>query len=251
MVAPTTWSTAQVARMSKVTSRTLRHYDQIGLLEPARVGANGYRYHGQEQLRRLRHILLLRELGLGLDAIAEVLDGQADELTALRRHHRWLLAEGERLARLTDTVSRTIEHLEGGEEMPAEQMFTGFEHNPYEQEARQRWGDEAVDESNRRVRTLSPAEQQRVHQDGVEVHERLAALLRAGTPVDDTAVQEVIADHHAWVSHFWTPNREAYIGLGNLYVDDNRFAENIDKAQPGLAVYLRDAMAVYAQARLN
>ena len=62
---PTTWTTAQVARMSKVTSRTLRHYDQIGLLEPARVGANGYRFYEQAQLRRLQQILLLRELGLG------------------------------------------------------------------------------------------------------------------------------------------------------------------------------------------
>ena len=83
------------------------------------------------------------------------------------------------------------------------------------------------------------------------MHARLAALLRAGTPVDDPAVQEVIADHYAWVGHFWQPNQEAYIGLGNLYVDDTRFTENIDKTQPGLAVYLRDAIAVYAQARLN
>ncbi len=166
---PTTWSTAQVARMSKVTSRTLRHYDQIGLLEPARVGANGYRYYADAQLRRLQQILLLRELGLGLDAIAEVLDGQADELTALRQHHRWLLAEGERLARLADTVSRTIEHLEGGEEMPAEQMFTGFDHNPYEQEAKERWGAEVVEESTRRVQALSPAEQRQIQQDGVAI----------------------------------------------------------------------------------
>jgi hypothetical protein len=141
--------------------------------------------------------------------------------------------------------------MEGGEEMAAEEMFTGFDHNPYEQEARQRWGDQAVDESTRRIRSLSREEQQRVQRDGAEVHERLAALLRAGTPVDDPAAQEVIADHHAWVSHFWTPNREAYIGLGNLYVDDTRFTENIDKTQPGLAAYLRDAIAVYARARLN
>jgi DNA-binding transcriptional MerR regulator len=245
------WSTAQVARMAKVTSRTLRHYDSIGLLEPAHVGSNGYRYYEPAQLRRLQQILLLRELGLGLDSIGEVIDGQADELTALRRHHEWLLAEGERLGRLAETVSRTIEHLEGGEEMPAEQMFSGFAHNPYEQEAKERWGAEAVEESKRRIQALSPAEHQRVQQGGVEVHERLAALLREGRSVDDPAVQDVVADHYAWVGHFWTPNRAAYIGLGDLYVDDTRFTENIDKTQPGLAEYLRDAIAVYAQARLS
>src|SRR4051794_35246044 len=102
------WSISEVARMSKVTSRTLRHYDRIGLLTPARVGSNGYRYYEAAQLRRLQQILLYRELGLGLEAIADVLGGQLDEVEALRRHHAWLLVEGDRLQRLAGTVARTI-----------------------------------------------------------------------------------------------------------------------------------------------
>jgi DNA-binding transcriptional MerR regulator len=245
------WSTAQVAQMSTVTSRTLRHYDDIGLLVPAWVGGNGYRYYQAEQLRRLQQILVLRELGLSLETIARVLDGQADELAALRQHHEQLTAEAERLGRLTDTVSRTIRHLEGGEDMPAEEMFDGFEHNPYEEEAKQRWGDAVVEESKRRVGKLSREQAQQVQRDYAEVTEKMAELLRAGTPVEDPAVQEAVDGHYRWVSTFWTPNREAYTGLGNLYVDDARFTENIDKTQPGLAAYLRDAMAVYARARLD
>ncbi len=83
------------------------------------------------------------------------------------------------------------------------------------------------------------------------VHRDLAAAMREGAPVDDPAVQEVVARHHGWVCHFWTPGRDAYIGLGQLYVDDERFTATIDATAPGLAAYLRDAMAVYARARLS
>jgi DNA-binding transcriptional MerR regulator len=71
------WSIAEVARMSGVTSRTLRHYDQIGLLPPTWIASNGYRHYEEDDLLRLQQILLLRELGLGLAEIASVLDHQA------------------------------------------------------------------------------------------------------------------------------------------------------------------------------
>jgi len=120
------WSIIEVARMSKVTSRTLRHYNDVGLLKPAYVGSNGYRYYEQEQLLRLQRLLLLRALGLGLPAIAEVLDGQSDQVAALRRHEQWLHAERERLGQLADTVSRTIHQLQGGKQMTAPELFEGF-----------------------------------------------------------------------------------------------------------------------------
>jgi hypothetical protein len=87
--------------------------------------------------------------------------------------------------------------------------------------------------------------------EGEAIHRDMAAAMVAGTPVDDPAVQAVVARHHAWVCHFWTPNREAYTGLGRLYVDDQRFTATIDRAGAGLSVYLRDAIAVYAEANLS
>src|SRR3954451_21425177 len=111
------WSIAQVARMSKVTSRTLRHYDQIGLLTPAWVGRNGYRYYERDQLLTLQRILIMRELGLGLDAIAEIVNDGRDQAEALRRHQSWLEAERDRFGRLAATVARTIEELEGRDDV--------------------------------------------------------------------------------------------------------------------------------------
>ena len=83
------------------------------------------------------------------------------------------------------------------------------------------------------------------------MNRRIADAMRAGTPADDATVQDLVAEHHAWVSHFWTPGRDAYTGLGQLYVDDERFTASIDAEAPGLAAYLRDAIAVYARTRLR
>ena len=139
------WSIAEVARMSGVTSRTLRYYDEIGLLPPGWTAGNGYRHYEEDDLLRLQQILVLRELGLGLTEIAGVLDHQADEAQALRAHHKRLLAERDRLATLAGTVERTIVELEerkDGGDMPKiskpENLFEGFDHSQYDAEARER-----------------------------------------------------------------------------------------------------------------
>lgn len=247
------WSINEVARMSKVTSRTLRHYDAIGLLTPARVAGNGRRYYDREQLLRLQQILLLRDLGLGLGAIAEVIERQSRTGTVevLRRHRDWLRQERERLGRLARTVEATIDNLEKGGEMAAEKLFEGFEHNPYEAEARQRWGDEAVDASYERVRGLSAADAERARTGYTRVHEGLAPLLAAGVPADDERVQQLVDLHYQVTCLFWTPNREAYRNLGRMYVDDERFRRNIGGGNDALVEYLRDAMAGYADSRLD
>jgi DNA-binding transcriptional MerR regulator len=245
------WSTADVARMSRVSSRTLRHYDHVGLLPPAGTGHGGIRYYERAQLLRLQHILVLRELGLGLDDIAAVLDGGTDEVAALRRHHRRLLAEAARLRTLADTVAGTIEERqEGRQQMAAEELFHGFRADPYAEEARERYGEEAV-RAQERVAGWSDDQARGVAEELDAIHRDLAAAMTAGRPVDDPAVQEVVARHHAFVCHFWTPGRDAYIGLGQLYVDDARFTASIDRAGPGLSPYLRDAMAVYAETTLS
>src|SRR5262249_11240662 len=124
------WSIQQVARMSGVTARTLRYYQEIGLLPPARVGGNGYRYYDEPQLLRLQEILLLRELSLDLTRIGQVRAGEGDRVEALRRQYERLVAERDRLDRLARTVAATIESLREGTAMAAEEMFDGFHFSP-------------------------------------------------------------------------------------------------------------------------
>ena len=251
------WSIAQVARMSKVTSRTLRHYDEIGLLPPAWIGRNGYRYYEREQLLRLQQILVMRQLGLGLDAIAEVVNGDRDHVAALRAHHRSLLAERDRFQRLADTVANTIKELEGGDDMANESVAHWFEgldsetRARYQAEAAERWGSEVVEQSNQRVKGWTTQQWEESMKEWTGALTALVELMRADVPVDDPRVFEVLDGHYRWLSGFWTPNRESYTGLGNLYADDPRFREKFDRTDPGLAEYMRRAMAAYAEARLN
>ena len=249
------WSIAEVARMAKVTSRTLRHYGDLGLVPPAYVGANGYRYYEREQLLRLQEVLLLRELGLGLGAIAEVLSGQRDRVEALRGHERRLRAERDRLGRLADTVAHTVAHLQEEIPMTAPDLFDGFADRSAEAEESlgARFGDDARAEvAATRARTADWTREDHLavarRFDAVEA--RLADLLPAGAAPDSEPVLDVVAEHHAAVSRYWTPDRESYAGLGRLYADDPEWRARLDEREPGLAEYLRDALTAYADRRL-
>ncbi|MEU1075908.1 MULTISPECIES: MerR family transcriptional regulator [unclassified Streptomyces] len=253
-----TWSIADVARMSGVTSRTLRHYDEIGLLPPAGIGVNGHRQYEEADLLRLQQILLMRELGLGLREIQAVLDSQADRVAVLREHHRRLLTERDRLETLARTVGRTIAELEENEDTTMarinrpENLFEGFEHTDTETEAevRERWP-EAWEESRQAVETMTPDDTERWQREVTAQMIRFAEFMVAGTPVTDPAVQAETHLHYQGVCRFWTPNAAAYKGLGQTYVDDPRFRENFDRIADGLAVYQRDAMVAYADTRLG
>jgi DNA-binding transcriptional MerR regulator len=249
------WSIVDVARMSGVTARTLRHYDEIGLLPPAGSAGNGYRQYGEPELLRLQRILVLRALGLGLADIAAVLDRERDEVSALREHHERLLAERDRLSRMAETVARTLHELESGRSSPMtidrpENLFEGFDASQYEDEARERWPEEHA-QSKRFTDTLTADDTRRMQQEFTEQMVRMAELRAAGVAVGDERVQEEVDGLYASVSRMWTPNAEAFAGLGRMYVEDPRFTATYDRVSPGLAEYYRDAMAVYAEERLS
>jgi MerR family transcriptional regulator, thiopeptide resistance regulator len=250
------WSIVEVARHAGVTSRTLRHYDSRGLLPPAYVGSNGYRYYRREQLQRLQEVLVLRELDVPLEDIARILDGSRDRLAALRGHRDAVLAERDRLTRLAVTIERTIEAREEGRPMNPEELFAGFDadrQREYESELVERYGAQAqdhVDESWRRIARMGKADAARVQSELASLDAEYAALLDSGVDPGDTAVQTVTAGHFRWVCQFWTPDADAFAGLGDLYVEDERFRARYEAVRPGLAQYVREAMAVYATAQL-
>lgn len=249
------WSIADVAKMSGVTARTLRHYDDIGLLKPAYVGTNGYRYYEEEQLLSLQQILILRELGLSLTDIAESVDSEPDTLAALKRQHIRLLGQRNHLARMADTVARTIAELAGKTEMTIkincpENLFEGFDPTQYEDQARERWPQE-FEQSQRYAATLTTEDIERGQKEMTAAMIRMAEFMAAATPVDHPAVQAEIDSHYQGICRFWTPNRTAYKGLGQMYVDDERFKANYEKIAEGLAEYQRDALIVYADQRLG
>jgi DNA-binding transcriptional MerR regulator len=251
------WSIVEVARMSGVSSRTLRHYDEIGLLPPAGTRGNGYRYYEQDDLLRLQQILLLRELDLGLAEIAEILNQQRDPVQALRSHYQRLLTERKRLGLVARTVARTIDELESQKGLPGmskinrpENLFEGFDPTEYEAEARERWPAE-WEQSKRFTDTLTAEDTERMQREATAAMIRMAELMAVGTDVGDVAVQTEVDAAYQIICKMWTPNAVAFKNLGQMYVDDPRFTASYDRIAPGLAAYYRDAMASYADTRLS
>jgi DNA-binding transcriptional MerR regulator len=228
------WSIQDVARLAGTTSRTLRHYGAVGLLEPSRVGGNGYRYYDELALARLQRILMLRDLGLGIPAIAEVLAGQRDNGQALLAHLHWLRQEKERLDRQIGSVESTIRKMEGGEQLMAEEMLDGFDHTKYKDEVEQRWGGKAYADSDRWWRSMSKSEQG----DWMRRQKQLAsdwiAAAAAGESPSGEVAQALAKRHADWLGGIpgtpggatGTPAKEYVLGLADVYVAEARFAAN-------------------------
>ncbi|WP_405811331.1 MerR family transcriptional regulator [Streptomyces sp. NBC_01520] len=245
------WSIQEIAREAGTTSRTLRHYGDLGLLVPSRTGANGYRYYDQDALVRLQRILLLRELGLSLPAIKDVLEGQRDTSAALRTHLRLLEQERERIGRQIASVRTTLHRTGQGEELMAGEVFDGFDHTVYEQEVTERWGRDACKKGDRWWRGLSAEE--RAEFQGV--HDAIArdygAAREAGLDAGGEEAQDIARRHCAWLSGTTTVTRSYVTGLAEMYVADPRFGKNYDRYGDGTAVFVRDALTIYAQHRLS
>ncbi|MFI2080789.1 MerR family transcriptional regulator [Streptomyces rubiginosohelvolus] len=245
------WSIQEIARRAGTTSRTLRHYGDLGLLAPSRIGSNGYRYYDQDALVRLQRILLLRELGLSLPAIKDVLEGQRDTAVALRAHLRLLEQEQARIGRQIASVRTTLHKTQEGMELMAAEVFDGFDHTAHEQEVTERWGRDAYEEGDRWWRSLGDAEKKAFQDEHEAIARDWGRAREAGLTADGPEAQELARRHCAWLSSAKEPSRSYVIGLGEMYVADPRFGKNYDRYGDGTAAFVRDGLTVYAQHRLS
>ncbi|MEU1542015.1 MerR family transcriptional regulator [Actinacidiphila glaucinigra] len=250
------WPIAEVARMSGVTARTLRHYDETGLLPPARIGTNGHRYYRERQLLRLQQILVLRALGVGLPEIGRILSEQIDEVDALRSHHQRLLAERDRIDILASTVFRTIAELEQSrkDDRPMtinrpENLFEGVTPSHYEDNMRDY--PELAQEVGQRAATMSQADADAAHRERTAQMIRLAELMGAGRPVDANPVQAEIDTQYRALTELRAVSAEDFRAIARSIVDNETWRAAYEAIAPGLAAYQRDAMVAYATTRLN
>ncbi|MBD8080289.1 MerR family transcriptional regulator [Cellulosimicrobium arenosum] len=257
------WSIQEVARLAGTTSRTLRHYDAVGLLPPSRVASNGYRHYDADALVRLQRILLLRDLGLGLPAIKEALAGTGHaasgtgetserdaQVRALRGHLEWLRAERQRLARQIASVERTITTMEGGGELMASDMFDGFDHTQYKDEVEDRWGKDAYRRGDAWWRGMSDDERSAWQERTARLNDDWTTAAQAGTDPASDEAQELARRHVAWLqsvpanpAHEAGPLRNYLLGLGEMYVNDPRFALSYGGVEG--ATFVRDTLRTY------
>jgi DNA-binding transcriptional MerR regulator len=241
----------QLARLAGITPRTLHYYDEIGLLKPSRVGANGYRYYGDDALLRLQQILLYRELEMPLEGIREMLERpDFDVPAALERHQAELRRRIQRLERILGTVNTTIDHLKGKTTMNNDQLFTGFSEEQqaeYAKEAELKYDPETVRASNRKWKNYTPAQKQAILAEGGEVYTAFLKAMPAGAGSPEA--QACVEHWRRHMDYFWTPTLDQLTGLADLYNEDARFKANYDRLDPGLAEFVRAAVKIYVSSR--
>lgn len=234
----------EVAALSGVSVRTLHHYDEMGLLKPAGTTEAGYRMYSGENLIELQQILFYRELGFSLKQIKELVTNPAfDRLEALESQQSMLRQKRAQLDVMIHTIERTIKEGKGEGTMTNEERFKGFDfsENPYEEEARDRWGDEIVDETNKNVQQFGEEQQEQMN----ALYRRLAEVRHLEPESSDAQV--LIGEWYRFLNRIGTYSLDAFAGLGEMYVADERFTKNIDQFGCGLARFMSEAMKEYAQ----
>lgn len=243
----------KIGRLAGVSTRTLRYYDEIGILKPARINSSGYRIYGEKEVNILQQILFYRELGVSLDVIKEILNAPSfDEMKALKEHHEKLLDKRKQLDLLVANVEKTIAQAEGRATMTDKEKFEGFKQNlideneeKYGEEIRAKYGEEEVNRSNAKLKNMTKEQHKEVEKLTVEVLDTLKEAYKTGDPSSELA-QKTAELHHKWLAYYWNSySKEAHAGLAQMYVDDERFTAYYDKVQPGGAEFLRDAIFVY------
>ncbi|WP_028775936.1 MerR family transcriptional regulator [Shimazuella kribbensis] len=247
------YTVQKLAQLAGVSGRTLRFYDEIGLLKPARTNSSGYRIYGQAEVDQLQQILFYRELGFPLDKIQDIIHSPLFDTTkALKEHHLLLLDKKSRLDVLIRNVEKSIASQEGRLDMSDKEKFEGFKQKlmddneaKYGKEVREKYGDEVVNQSNQKVKNMSQADYEEVTRLEKEVISTLLEAYKIGDS-SSTIAQHSVDLHKMWLSYYWHEySKEAHMGLAQMYVEDERFKAYYDKHQLGLAEFLRDAVKVY------
>ncbi|MFJ7935100.1 MerR family transcriptional regulator [Sporosarcina sp. NPDC096371] len=234
----------EVSQLTGVSVRTLHHYDDIGLLTPDDLTEACYRLYSDDNLATLQQILFFRALGFPLKKIKELLDSPSfDRQEVFEMQREMLMDKRKQLDSMIATIEKTIQQGKGGYTMTNEEKFKGFDFskNPYEQEARERWGDKAVNASNKKAAKFGPE----LGEEMNRIYFKLASL-RHLDPASVEA-QAGIEEWYDFLNKMGNYSLEAFAGLGQMYVDDERFTKNIDQFGEGLAVFMREAMGVYAE----
>lgn len=245
----------KLAKLAGISTRTLRYYDEIGLLTPVRMSSNGYRIYGQNEINRLQQILFYREFGMPLDDIKKILLSQDfNNSTALENHLKSLINERDRIDLLIKNVTNTIASMKGDTIMNDKEKFEGFKQNlidenekKYGEEIRSKYGDDAINKSNAKIKGMSKAQYDEIEKLSLEINDTLKEAFVTGEPAGELA-QKVCELHKKWLCHYWDSySKEAHIGLAQMYVDDPRFTAYYDKITPGCAEFLRDAILIYCK----
>ena len=239
----------EFAELTGVSVRTLHYYDEIGLLKPSFVDEqNGYRFYDEASLERMQEILFYRELDFPLKSIAEILASpNYDKQKALAEQKRLLTIKKDRLERLI----AALEQAEKGEITMSAFDNSEYEtaRQQYEDEAKQRWGDtDAYKESQAKTAGYSKEKWNDVLDGMNGVFAEFAECKKCGESADSDTAQRLVKKLQDYITaSFYHCTNEILAGLGQMYICDERFKNNIDSHGEGTAEFVSETIKIYCK----
>lgn len=250
------YSINELAKLAGISTRTLRYYDDINLLKPAKITHAGYRIYGEHEVDLLQQILFFKELGVPLEKISLIINNpKFNSLDALQEHLTKLKMKKQQLEKLIQNVEKTISHLKGEIEMSNKEKFEAFKNHlvdanekQYGKEIREKYGDDTINASNQKFKNM-PKEQFKEMQ---KIEQDIFALLKEAIENKDdyssSLAKQIVALHTKWIKLTWPSySKEAHLGLADIYVADERFTAYYDQVGNGATKYLRDAIHHFLQ----
>lgn len=241
-----------VAKLAKVSVRTLHHYDELGLLSPSARSGAGYRLYTVGDLERLQQVLFFRELGFALEDIGRIMAApEFDRIDALRAQRSLLAEKSRRLSAMLSALDAAIDATEKGTHVDKDEMFEvfgDFDPSEYEEEVQQRWGEtDAYKESARRTARYSKADWERFKAESEEINAAIVALMDEGIRADDPRAMDAVDRARLQIDTWFYPcSHQMHVGLAEMYLADPRFTATYEKIHPGMAQYVHDAILANA-----
>ena len=233
------------ATLTGVSARTLHYYDEIGLLRPSEVDEEtGYRFYNEKSLLRMQEILFYRELDFSLKSISEILSSPGyDKNKALDEQKKLLILKKERLERLISAIDSAKK---------GTNIMTAFDNSTYEKyksEVKEKWGTtEAYKEYSEKSKDYTKKDFDSSAEGMNEIFGEFALIMKNGHSSESETAQSLVKKLQEFITdNFYTCTKEILAGLGQMYVLDERFKENIDKHADGTAEFVSEAIKIYCK----
>jgi DNA-binding transcriptional MerR regulator len=250
------YTVKQLAGFSGVSVRALHHYHEIGLLKPAHMGANGYRYYGRRELLRLQQILFHRELGLPLEEIRKILDApDFDQASALRSHRQRLEDEIQRHKRLIRTIDDTLAQMEGDTPMNEKAYYKGLDPKRWAEQDRwavERYGSAAQASIERRNDLMAgwpPADSERIIGGFQAIRADLAQAFSRDLPAGSDAVRGMARRFFDLLNQTAPAplSKDGFLNVINVFAEHPHFRSSLEAQSPGLTDYVIGALRAFCE----
>lgn len=244
----------ELANLAGISPRTLRHYDDIGLLVPSR-NQSSYRLYTEKDLDTLQTILFYKELGYELKEIKNLLDSKnymiissleslKEQLKDKVKHYQFVLSN----------IEKTIKYKKGVYNMKNEEKFQAFKEkqikdnmDQYGQELKEKYDPDFIEKSNDLYRSKSKYQMKQQEDFTIELNKLMKEAMLENDPKSPLAMK-MCEMHKKWLMFYWPSySKEAHLSIVEMYNSDERFTQYYDKIHPGLARFLLESMRYYVK----